>query len=74
MLIPNFSGPVIRPDEAGYDAARAVWNAMHDRRPALIARPSSAADVAAAILYLASDEAEFVTGVALPVDGGYTAA
>jgi NAD(P)-dependent dehydrogenase (short-subunit alcohol dehydrogenase family) len=30
--------------------------------------------VAAAILYLASDEAEFVTGVALPVDGGYTAA
>jgi len=31
-------------------------------------------DIAAAILYLASDEAGFVTGVALPVDGGYTAA
>jgi NAD(P)-dependent dehydrogenase (short-subunit alcohol dehydrogenase family) len=31
-------------------------------------------DVAAAILYLASDDAAFVTGVALPVDGGYTAA
>jgi NAD(P)-dependent dehydrogenase (short-subunit alcohol dehydrogenase family) len=31
-------------------------------------------EVAAAILYLASDEAAFVTGVALPVDGGYTAA
>jgi len=31
-------------------------------------------DIAAAILYLASDEATFVTGVALPVDGGYTAA
>ena len=31
-------------------------------------------DIAAAILYLASDEAAFVTGVALPVDGGYTAA
>jgi NAD(P)-dependent dehydrogenase (short-subunit alcohol dehydrogenase family) len=30
-------------------------------------------DVAAAILYLASDEAAFVTGVVLPVDGGYTA-
>jgi NAD(P)-dependent dehydrogenase (short-subunit alcohol dehydrogenase family) len=30
-------------------------------------------EVAAAILYLASDEAAFVTGVALPVDGGYTA-
>jgi NAD(P)-dependent dehydrogenase (short-subunit alcohol dehydrogenase family) len=31
-------------------------------------------EVAAAILYLCSDEAAFVTGVALPVDGGYTAA
>jgi NAD(P)-dependent dehydrogenase (short-subunit alcohol dehydrogenase family) len=31
-------------------------------------------EVAAGILYLASDEAAFVTGVALPVDGGYTAA
>jgi NAD(P)-dependent dehydrogenase (short-subunit alcohol dehydrogenase family) len=30
-------------------------------------------EVAAAILYLASDEAAFVTGVSLPVDGGYTA-
>ena len=30
-------------------------------------------EMAAAILYLASDEAAFVTGVALPVDGGYTA-
>jgi NAD(P)-dependent dehydrogenase (short-subunit alcohol dehydrogenase family) len=31
-------------------------------------------EIASAILYLASDEAGFVTGVALPVDGGYTAA
>jgi NAD(P)-dependent dehydrogenase (short-subunit alcohol dehydrogenase family) len=30
-------------------------------------------EIASAILYLASDEAGFVTGVALPVDGGYTA-
>ena len=30
-------------------------------------------EIAAAILFLASDEAGFITGVALPVDGGYTA-
>ena len=30
-------------------------------------------EIAAAILFLASDEAGFVTGAALPVDGGYTA-
>ncbi len=51
MTFPGFTGTVIRPDEAGYDAARAIWNAMHDRRPALIARPRSAPDVAAAIRY-----------------------
>jgi len=39
-----------------------------------LARFGQPDEVAAAILYLASDEAAFVTGVALPVDGGYTAA
>ncbi len=32
------------------------------------------ADVAAAVAYLASDDAAHVTGVTIPVDGGYTAA
>jgi FAD/FMN-containing dehydrogenase len=44
-----FSGTVIRPGEAGYDAARAVFNGMYDRRPALIARCSGVADVIAAL-------------------------
>jgi len=30
-------------------------------------------DIASACLYLASDESSFVTGVALPIDGGFTA-
>jgi NAD(P)-dependent dehydrogenase (short-subunit alcohol dehydrogenase family) len=33
----------------------------------------SAWDIAHAALFLASDEAAFITGVALPVDGGQTA-
>ncbi len=32
-----------------------------------------ASDVAAAVAFLASDDARFITGVTLPVDGGYTA-
>ena len=33
----------------------------------------SAKDVAQSYVYLASDDAAYVTGVALPVDGGYCA-
>ena len=38
-----------------------------------LGRLASALDVANAALFLASDEAAFITGVALPVDGGLTA-
>jgi FAD/FMN-containing dehydrogenase len=51
VTIPGFGGTLLRPDENGYDAARAVWNAMHDRRPALIARPRTPQEVADAIAY-----------------------
>lgn len=49
--IPGFAGEIVRPGDSGYDRARAIWNAMHDRRPALIARCTSSHDVAAAIRY-----------------------
>ncbi|HEU4539906.1 MAG TPA: FAD-dependent oxidoreductase, partial [Jiangellaceae bacterium] len=41
----------VRPGDPGYDAARKVWNAMVDRRPALIAPCGTAADVIAAVRY-----------------------
>ncbi len=37
-----------------------------------LGRLATAADVANAVLYLASEEASFINGVALPVDGGVT--
>jgi FAD/FMN-containing dehydrogenase len=50
-VIEGFNGTIVKPGAAEYDAARAVWNAMHDRRPELIVRPGSAPDVAAAVRY-----------------------
>jgi len=47
--LSGFGGRLIHSDEAEYDEARKVFNGMIDRRPALIARCSSAQDVVAAV-------------------------
>jgi len=44
-------GAVVTPGDDGYDEARAVYNAMHDRRPAAVVRYADAADVIAAVRY-----------------------
>lgn len=44
-LRSELRGDLLAPDDAGYDAARKVWNGRCDRRPALIARCRGAADV-----------------------------
>jgi FAD/FMN-containing dehydrogenase/SAM-dependent methyltransferase len=62
--IPGFTGSLISPRDLGYDAARAIWNAMHDRRPALIAQPRSACDVAAAVRHARAE------GLLVAVRGG----
>jgi hypothetical protein len=63
-VIPGFAGVVLGPADPGYDDARAVWNVMHDRRPAAVARCTSTADVAAGIAYARRH------GLAIAVRGG----
>ncbi len=37
------------PGDPGYDSARAVYNAQHDRHPAMVVRAADVADVIAAV-------------------------
>jgi FAD/FMN-containing dehydrogenase len=49
QLRDRLDGQLLLPGDAGYDAARTVWNAMVDRRPRMIARCASVADVVTAV-------------------------
>jgi NAD(P)-dependent dehydrogenase (short-subunit alcohol dehydrogenase family) len=62
-LVEDFANTA--PDPAAMRAAMENYNPM----PGVV-RPE---DVAAAVAFLASDEARFITGVTLPIDAGYSA-
>jgi FAD/FMN-containing dehydrogenase len=47
----RFSGEVIQPTDPAYDTTRGVWNAMIDKRPAVIVRPRNTSDVVLAITF-----------------------
>ena len=51
QLRRSFRGDIVTPDDATYDDARRLWNALHDRRPAAIVRPTDASEVATAIRF-----------------------
>ncbi len=58
------SGQVITEDDPGYDEARAVHNAMIDKRPSVVVRPTDTADVVAAVNHAREN------GLDLAVRGG----
>src|SRR5215203_4558811 len=73
----RFQGQILLPEEGGYHQARQVWNAMVDRRPAIITRCASPADVAAAVGFARTRDLEIgvrcgghsVLGLSVPEGG-----
>ena len=50
-LTNGINGQIIQPKDSNYDEARKIWNAMIDRKPALIVQVADADDVSAAIKF-----------------------
>ena len=74
---PRYDGQVLTSGDPAYDTARSVWNAMVDRRPAMIVRCASVADVVNAVRMARERDLEIgvrcgghnIAGLAVP-DGG----
>ena len=49
QLRKGFSGKVLTPEDGDYDEARKIWNAMVDKRPAIIARCAGTRDAVKAV-------------------------
>jgi hypothetical protein len=60
----SLHGQLFLPSDEGYDQARAIWNGMHDKHPALIIRPAGVADVITAVNTAREH------GLALSIKGG----
>src|ERR671919_525752 len=52
----RLKGGIIGPADAGYDEARAVYNGLHDRYPAVIVPCRTASDVAAGVRFAAEHD------------------
>ena len=68
-LRDTFQGEIVTPADDTYDEARRLWNAVHDRRPAVIVRPTTIADVATAIRFARDHDLELAVRA-----GGHSAA
>jgi NAD(P)-dependent dehydrogenase (short-subunit alcohol dehydrogenase family) len=67
-IVTELVEEMARNSPEGYEAYMQGRAAIHP-----IGHPGEPLDVAYGVLYLASDEAKFVTGAELVIDGGYTA-
>lgn len=63
-------GDILTPMQGGGDPA-AIERTLDGRQP--LRRAGRSADVASAVLYLASDDAAWITGETIMIDGGFTA-
>ena len=63
--------PMLHGEMEEMGGADAVRHLFEDKHP--LGRIAAPAEIAATVLYLASDAAAFITGAAIPVDGGITA-
>src|SRR6185437_9877421 len=63
-LAERTRGPGLSPEDPGYDDARAIWNGLIDRRPALILQCSGAADVVDGVIFAREQ------GLALSIKAG----
>jgi FAD/FMN-containing dehydrogenase len=78
-LAAGLGGRLVTQSSGDYEEVRAMWNAMIETRPALIARCTSAADVQACVRFAAANDLLFsirgaghnIAGSAL-VEGGFT--
>ena len=60
----GFKGAVLLPNDGGYEDARKIWNAMIDKRPAIIARCAGTPDVVRAVNFAREN------GLLLAIRGG----
>jgi NAD(P)-dependent dehydrogenase (short-subunit alcohol dehydrogenase family) len=63
--------PMLREFVDGLPDPSTAWTEHEKAQP--LGRLATPAEVAAAVLFLSSPAASFITGVALPIDGGFTA-